>query len=173
MSGLNHPLYDSVFANTASTTEYQDFPVYDERTLDTQSNRSNHSSINCTPIDVALSGPMDNLSISDTASGTLRAQADLMEAILFNDPMTSDSESGDHYQMPYPQVMYDSDSSYEGQGVELTASNDVVYDNKDAFETEEGMARENHTYDVVQEIDDSVNSDDGTSSVIYNNRFTN
>lgn len=84
MSGLNHPLYDSVFANTASTTEYQDFPVYDERTLDTQSNRSNHSSINCTPIDVALSGPMDNLSISDTASGTLRVQADLMEAILFN-----------------------------------------------------------------------------------------
>ena len=29
--------------------------------------------------------------------------------------------------------MYDSDLSYEDQGVQLHASNDVVYDNKDAF----------------------------------------
>ena len=66
--------------------------------------------------------------------------------------------------MPYPQVMYDSDSSYEGQGVQLSISNDVVYDNKHAFETEEGLAWENHAYDVVQinlKINDSVNSDNG------------
>ena len=91
LSGLDHPLYHSVFTNRASTVtaeQYHESEFPDSRTVDTRSTLTNQSSVNSPNSlgeDVVFSNwtesATDHSSVS--APGSLRTQAALIEAILF------------------------------------------------------------------------------------------
>ena len=175
MSGLDHPLYDSVFANTASTAEHPDFPVPDERTLDTGSIHSNPSSVNGMPSSIIVSRQLDNFSQSDTNSGRLRTQANLVEAILYNNTMIVGSENGSHCQLPPPEAIYDDDSCSEGEAIPPPLLSDsMVYGNEvaledDSVEPAPGNIGSSESHETSDAMDDDGNQ---TQSGFYNNTYT-
>lgn len=120
LSGLDHPLYHSVFTNRASTAQqYHESEFPDSRTVDTRSTLTNQSSVNSLNSvgeDVVLShwteSTMENSSVS--APGSLRTQAALIEAILF------------------------------GNSNSRPALDSVIYDNEVALENEEDETYEDN-----------------------------
>ena len=126
LSGLDHPLYHSVFTNRASTAEqYREYEFPDSRTVDTRSTLTNQSSVNSLNSlgeDVVLSNLTESATdhSSDSAPGSLRTQAALMEAILF------------------------------GSSKSRPASDNVIYDNEIALENEEDDAYEDNIDQVSE-----------------------
>ena len=169
MSGLNHPLYDSVFTNTAAASEYLDF--HDARTVDTRSRATSQSSScdsrsmcdNVGAQQIPSHVQSHGSAIYDNfTSESYRAQTELSNVIYDNSTTGSNRA-----QVESSDVIYDNSTS--GSYRTRAESSDVIYDNSTPGSNRDQAESSDVIYD--NSTSGSTRAQIESNYVIYDNSF--